>query len=628
MTCSGIHREFTHRVKSVSMSKFTSQEVEALQNGGNQRAREIYLKDWDQQRQRLPDNSNADKVREFIKHVYVDRRYTGGKTSDKPPKDMQSNRSHEDETRRASSYHSFSQSPPYDFQYEDRRYGKQATTLTRKPGSDRGLYVGKMSSFICSPTRLSDRMPEDRFANEGSFSRASDYSVSSGCDSARHGTESPNFQKDFRSTSLPLHPSREAKSATSLGSIGSFDSKSMSPKSYNSGSFVDFVSENEQIAGALHDRVSPLPPLSATVSHGSLDLFDTSVVPGSSSSTGAPIDLFQLPATSAASSMDLFQSSQANSVPSMITSQHTKTSLTSSLGLSAGSGIVGPQPDSALDNKSESAAPKNEGWATFDVPQPAASSPGIGNLAHSVVHSAGGLSPEFDHVSSLNTNMQWPLFENSSGQSATSAPQHVNLVNVQAFDNSANAQVSKEWNAFENSVPQLSVGDVKQSSEPQAATYKTLSAADHYFGPNIAEDFNEVGNQRDVHYGAHTAASGPSDTVLGSSSIRLNPMEETQSYADHKSTNPFDFPCDSEVEPGDMFLDVSSLHAALPNTQLTPTFLGGVTDSWFTQDPMMTYIPSGPQGSLAYMAHQAPGSPLGNVQAQGPVASVGGNPFA
>lgn len=74
-------REFTHRVKSVSMAKFTTQEVEALQNGGNQvlsdflsmwkdgifilvlltihsfqRAREMYLKDWDLQRQRLPDN--------------------------------------------------------------------------------------------------------------------------------------------------------------------------------------------------------------------------------------------------------------------------------------------------------------------------------------------------------------------------------------------------------------------------------------------------------------------------------------------------------------------------------------------------------------------------------------------
>lgn len=29
-------REFTHRVKSVSMSKFTSKEVEVLQTGGNQ----------------------------------------------------------------------------------------------------------------------------------------------------------------------------------------------------------------------------------------------------------------------------------------------------------------------------------------------------------------------------------------------------------------------------------------------------------------------------------------------------------------------------------------------------------------------------------------------------------------
>ncbi|KAJ0078469.1 hypothetical protein Patl1_23573 [Pistacia atlantica] len=89
MTCSGIHREFTHRVKSVSMSKFSLQEVEALQNGGNQRAREIYLKNWDPQRQRLPDSSKVDKVREFIKSVYVDRRYAGGKTSEKPPKDMQ-----------------------------------------------------------------------------------------------------------------------------------------------------------------------------------------------------------------------------------------------------------------------------------------------------------------------------------------------------------------------------------------------------------------------------------------------------------------------------------------------------------------------------------------------------------
>lgn len=36
LTCYSIcSREFTHRVKSVSMAKFTSQEVAALQEGGN-----------------------------------------------------------------------------------------------------------------------------------------------------------------------------------------------------------------------------------------------------------------------------------------------------------------------------------------------------------------------------------------------------------------------------------------------------------------------------------------------------------------------------------------------------------------------------------------------------------------
>ncbi|KAK2983124.1 hypothetical protein RJ640_022596 [Escallonia rubra] len=34
--CSGVHREFTHRVKSVSMAKFNAEEVSALQAGGNE----------------------------------------------------------------------------------------------------------------------------------------------------------------------------------------------------------------------------------------------------------------------------------------------------------------------------------------------------------------------------------------------------------------------------------------------------------------------------------------------------------------------------------------------------------------------------------------------------------------
>jgi hypothetical protein len=37
--------------------------------------------------------SNADKIREFIKNVYVEKRYAGGTISDKPPRDLQVNMS-------------------------------------------------------------------------------------------------------------------------------------------------------------------------------------------------------------------------------------------------------------------------------------------------------------------------------------------------------------------------------------------------------------------------------------------------------------------------------------------------------------------------------------------------------
>ncbi|XP_009377378.2 probable ADP-ribosylation factor GTPase-activating protein AGD14 isoform X2 [Pyrus x bretschneideri] len=75
--CSGVHREFTHRVKSVSMAKFNAEEVSALQAGGNERARQIYFKEWDPQYHSYPDAGNLHGLRSFIKHVYVDRKYTG-----------------------------------------------------------------------------------------------------------------------------------------------------------------------------------------------------------------------------------------------------------------------------------------------------------------------------------------------------------------------------------------------------------------------------------------------------------------------------------------------------------------------------------------------------------------------
>ncbi|KAK7266969.1 hypothetical protein RIF29_19631 [Crotalaria pallida] len=342
VTCSGIHREFTHRVKSVSMAKFSSQEVDALQNGGNQRAREIYLQNWDFQRQRLPDSSNVDKIREFIRNVYVDRRYAGAKSSEKPPRDPQSPRIQEDDIRRASSYHSFSQSPPYDYQYEDRRYGKQAAALTRKPGSDKVRYEGKMSSMLYSPGRFSDHVSDDRFANEGPGPRISDFSVSSAGDQFKSEVQSPKFHKDvaFNSPSYRRSGSKSIEDVWSQArnnvletnarrdaegifrpqrttSLQSTDSNFSSLRSYNSGGLVDFFSEPAQASGSLQNKAASAPQTSGPTRSVSMDLSKSTLASDLFPSSASSVDLFQLPtAPSQASSADLFQSSVLSAAPS------------------------------------------------------------------------------------------------------------------------------------------------------------------------------------------------------------------------------------------------------------------------------------------------------------------------
>ncbi|XP_044499458.1 probable ADP-ribosylation factor GTPase-activating protein AGD14 isoform X2 [Mangifera indica] len=634
-TCSGIHREFTHRVKSVSMSKFSSQEVEALQNGGNQRAREIYLKNWDPQGQRLPDSSKVEKVRDFIKIVYVDRRYAGGKT-EKPPNDTQGLGSHEDETRRASSYHSYSQSPPYDYQYEDRRYGKQNAALTRKPGSDRGHYVGKISNFVYSPGRMSDQVFEDRFANEGSGSRVSDFSVSSGGDIFRSGTESPNFEKNMGFNSPPLQPSRDISSSmanfrrdvdgiprpqrtTSLGSVGSFDSNSVSLKSYNSGSFLDVVSEPEQAAGAAcHDKLSTVAQPSGPAYYGGLDLFQAPVVEESASSA-APIDLFQLPVTS--SPANVFHVLQTSSAPSVKFHQPPQTA-PKSLDFFD---ISDQSSTSTLDIKSQELSdPKNEGWATFDTP-PTASIRGKESLSPPTVPVKGVPSVIFDLLSSFNTTSQRPANLNSGAHSPTPSSDLWldGLNNVQAPTMAASTQ---SWNAFDDCAGNLSLEGVQQNFELQLAANQSSSTTDQNFS-----DSNDGGNQRAISQQGLQLMTVLSHADMGpvyTPSV-LPLVGETQAHAtDLKSINPFDFPYDSDLEQNNMFFDMSSLQAALPNSQLPSTFLGGATQLLFPQDPVTPFIPAVSQGGVVYLSGQAPTSQLPNVPAQGHVASVGGNPFA
>ncbi|XP_065851258.1 flocculation protein FLO11-like isoform X2 [Euphorbia lathyris] len=116
--CSGVHREFTHRVKSVSMAKFSAEEVSALQAGGNERARQLYFKEWDPQRNSYPDGSNLHRLRDFIKHVYVDRRYSGERSHDRVSRPRLGEREESCDSRKVGPYRDGSRSPNYEDRYQ------------------------------------------------------------------------------------------------------------------------------------------------------------------------------------------------------------------------------------------------------------------------------------------------------------------------------------------------------------------------------------------------------------------------------------------------------------------------------------------------------------------------------
>ncbi|GFZ09376.1 ARF GAP-like zinc finger-containing protein ZIGA4 [Actinidia rufa] len=538
VTCSGIHREFTHRVKSVSMAKFTSQEVEALQKGGNQNLRH-----------------------------------------------------HEDETRRASSYHSYSQSPPYDYQYEERRYGKQAHALTRKPGSDRGLYEGRLSSFF-SPSRFSDQMHEDSFANEGSNPRASDYSVSSAGDPFRSDAQSPNFQRDIGMRSPPQR-------TASLGSTGSFNSNSISLKSVNSGSLADVSSEPAESAGTHQDKqyaVPSLPQSSVSGNFGGLDLFNAPFV---AQAVNSAIDWFQSPEMASTPPVDLFQPSSNSSVLSLHAHQPSQT-----IPPSLNTFDMPPhQPDVTLDQKyQEEVIPKNERWATFDLPQFVAPNLGVDDSIPAVVPpTGGGALGKFDSLLSSSATLQWPVFDDGNAHGPSSMPNlwHEGLNNVQVSDNAMSAQ---SWNAFEDPTGNLSLWNNQQSTEEVAVNAPFSTTVNQHlsgiYGDGIQRAALDSGPpipSVPLHVNGSSYAPPSIPSTVGA-----------QSHAtDCKSTNPFDLPYESDLESSSLFMDMSSLQAALPSGQIPNSYLDGVTQPWFPQNTVKPSVPA-QQGALGFMGGQAP----------------------
>jgi len=160
------------------------------------------------------------------------------------------------------------------------------------------------------------------------------------------------------------------------------------------------------------------------------------------------MDLSKAPLESAAASqaptVDLFQSS-FSAVPFFNENQVTQASQLASIDFFAD---LSEEPSTVNSNEKalDLSVPKNEGWATFDVPQSTSSTAQV-EIPATVPSTSKSLQEGFDPFSTSNANTQWPSFEFSSvsiNSSLTSNLWHDGVWNgeEQVSAMSANTQVS------------------------------------------------------------------------------------------------------------------------------------------------------------------------------------------
>ncbi|GMY17806.1 probable ADP-ribosylation factor GTPase-activating protein AGD14 [Fagus crenata] len=260
--CSGVHREFTHRVKSVSMAKFSAEEVSALQAGGNERARQIYFKEWDPQRHSYPDGSNLHRIRDFIKHVYVDRKYTGDKSSDKLPRLRLNDKEETNESRKVVAYRGGSRSPSSEERYKGHHSKRISSGGRSDDGSFKYYYDERRSprypqenSRHGGPRRSSARFEvvDDRFRDDEHGSRRLSNTES------KLVIRSPDIQKNVDRSLSPVVPPvgdilgdnvHPLQNITSTSDQGSVDKNPAEHKRRNSASLIDFNADSEPLDAA------------------------------------------------------------------------------------------------------------------------------------------------------------------------------------------------------------------------------------------------------------------------------------------------------------------------------------------------------------------------------------------
>lgn len=584
-TCSGMHREFTHRVKSVSMAKFTSEEVNALQGGGNERAKEVYFKEWDPHRHSLPDSSNIRRLRDFIKHVYVDRRYTGEKSSDMPPRTNMGNR--EDSRDYRDIYRGGSRTPAYENtlerrftekfgssrQNDDRKY-KYSYEERRNPG-----YVQEVRhSSRRNPVRfevVDDRIRDDRF---GSGRR-------SGVRGFPDVETKPNRHKSLDMSNLPVvrsvrdilgedvPPLRVSESPKANGgevtrcsaqlqrtassnSSAPDNVKSVEPKTESLGSLIDFDVDLESPVAA----VSPAQPTNAP----SQSITQSTTNPAVDGGNWASLDF------SAQGKVSPVQDpSKANTLESVFFQLSAPaTAPVSDMSVSSAASEFNPSFVGPLNNQpsNTSLAQNAQGTLTTITGQPShdASQPIQQHLLLTANDSQSGASNLIPYVGGAPSNQLW---NSSQGPSTT--------------------QSGQPSQPASNPIQETCAGFASNPASVEAKSSERRALPEDFFTATYS---SVPGLQPGPSYSPFQMQY-PTVVPVGSSPYRS------------KSVNPFDLNSEPSPVHAPMFPSMTSLQGALPQMADSSGLLR--SSSLVTPSPQWMVPQSSPYGSVV----QSPYSP-------------------
>lgn len=220
-------------------------------------------------------------------------------------------------------------------------------------------------------------------------------------------------------------------------------------------SFKSVTSENtdgplefDQSAGTRNNKLATflsLPHSAVSGTSNGVDLFDSPFVSGTVTSSASAPDLFQLPTTSSTVPVDWFQMSSP--VSTLNSDQQPQNLPPPSLDIFSNMPLQN-SVGSLSEKLSDVVTEKNEGWATFDVPQIMELSQGnqMSTSATAVTEPlVEGVSlTNVDELLLSNTTTQWSSFLDSSfNEPHSSIPDkwHESMLSFEAPSNAGTNQV-------------------------------------------------------------------------------------------------------------------------------------------------------------------------------------------